>query len=565
VLRAKPGEMSPGGRIRDVAISGALPIIIAVSLCTLVWFAYLGANSTFNDDDWAFALDRRGFGIQNLLAPYGEHWVTVPLLIFNVLFRFFGLRTHLPYIVALECLHAGCVVMLFVIIRRHSGDLPALLAGFILAIPGFGAENVFVDFQITFLVAVVLGLLAFHFFDFHPNTSIRVERFRRAIGTVALVLALMSSGIGLLMFGFVGVDLALDRRRRHELWWLAIPLLVYTTWFLSYGRGGYAGEINPQHAILLLHFVPRQIVAVAAGIIGVGDVWRKPVEAALVLLTAYAAVRVLLARAIDGRLIAAGLALIGEGVITGLARADLGIQQAEAQRYVYVGEVFLLIAGAELLAAVKWSNVVRTAVIVLGTLAVHNNVNALVAFAAYEESESNVRTAELATVDLFKGAPSANLDGRLDESRLYHLTPRRYLAITSVLGSPVRTPSLQNLESQEPIAVDLTMYALFDNAFRTGIAPSGPQPTHCLDLSQGLASYVDLAVPPGRGIALSTTQSTQLEVEPWFASGPLVFPPLEINLAVGTIVELRTPDTGGDQPWHLRLVAPPAGTVTVCH
>jgi hypothetical protein len=54
----------------------------------------------------------RGDWVRFLFAPYINHWIGVTKLLGEVLFRFFGMRTYLPYLLPTLAAHLGIVVLL---------------------------------------------------------------------------------------------------------------------------------------------------------------------------------------------------------------------------------------------------------------------------------------------------------------------------------------------------------------------------------------------------------------------------------------------------------------------
>jgi hypothetical protein len=52
------------------------------------------------------------------LSPHNEHWSTLPILVYRMLWRFFGLRTYVPYKLITILLHLTTAVLLRVVMRR---------------------------------------------------------------------------------------------------------------------------------------------------------------------------------------------------------------------------------------------------------------------------------------------------------------------------------------------------------------------------------------------------------------------------------------------------------------
>jgi hypothetical protein len=78
--------------------------------------------------------------VRFLFAPYINHWIGVTKLLGEVLFRFFGMRTYLPYLLPTLAAHLGIVVLLRVILLRMGiGPWRATQACLPLQVTGAGA------------------------------------------------------------------------------------------------------------------------------------------------------------------------------------------------------------------------------------------------------------------------------------------------------------------------------------------------------------------------------------------------------------------------------------------
>src|SRR4051794_10217054 len=56
-------------------------------------YLYLGRRQWFFLDEWDF-LAGRGLNAHDLLRPHNEHWSTIPVIVYRVLFHLFGLRSY---------------------------------------------------------------------------------------------------------------------------------------------------------------------------------------------------------------------------------------------------------------------------------------------------------------------------------------------------------------------------------------------------------------------------------------------------------------------------------------
>ena len=145
--------------------------------------------------------------------------------------------------------------------------------------------------------------------------------------------------------------------RPRALPWLFVPTVLYLGWLIVFGVWGIA----PPRFAGLPEYVLSGLAASAAGAVGsTSMVVGQTVLLALVfgLGRARAVPPVVLA------LLASGVAFF---TVAGLARAQLGPEQATASRYVYIVAPSIIIAGAVLLARIRkpLGTVVGVAVLVV--------------------------------------------------------------------------------------------------------------------------------------------------------------------------------------------------------
>ncbi|HXC77896.1 MAG TPA: hypothetical protein VNU19_12670, partial [Candidatus Acidoferrum sp.] len=226
--------MNPANRPRvgDVQSRALLPALLAVSALVFAGVLYLTRYKNFYYDEWDFVSLYRPSQSTSIWLPHNEHWVTLPILLWKLLFLVFGIGNHLPYQVAAVAVHVACVVLLFVLVRRWSGELPAFAAALTLLVLGSGATNIVWAFQVSWTLSTAFGLLAMLLVDGNPPFASRVP-----LVSIALLLSLMSSGIGLGFLAAVGAELFFDARRRRFLIALVVPVAAYGIWFVFFGAG----------------------------------------------------------------------------------------------------------------------------------------------------------------------------------------------------------------------------------------------------------------------------------------------------------------------------------------
>lgn len=307
-------------------------------------YAVAGRVQWFFQDEWVFLAERDAGSLSGLLEPHNEHWVTIPVATYRVLWNVVGARHYEPYQALSIAVHLTVVVLLHVLLRRRLGVSPwvAVAAVATLLFTGVGAENVVWGFQITFTGSIAAGLAALLLAD-HPAP----RPARRVAGLGFALASLMCSGVGLVMVVVLGMALLARRGPRSAALATMPVVVVYLGW-----RQVFAPESSdPVSDVGLIARFVRTGVAHAVG--GVGPAaWASWVLVALVVgglaLVAWdgrrspAVLRHRLAIPVAG-----AVGVVTFFVLTGSTRAvTQGLEFATRGRYAYVAIVLLLPATA---------------------------------------------------------------------------------------------------------------------------------------------------------------------------------------------------------------------------
>jgi len=157
-----------GTRVKDVRAPWLLPQLVFLCTVAFVYVLHLTSYKTFFLDEWTFIVSRRPWDVGLILLPQNGYLTVIPIIVWKVLFATVGLRSYVPYEAVLLATHVTVVLLLFVLIRRRSGDLPALAASATLLFLGSGAENIVYAFQINWVGSAAFGLLAMLLLDGQP-------------------------------------------------------------------------------------------------------------------------------------------------------------------------------------------------------------------------------------------------------------------------------------------------------------------------------------------------------------------------------------------------------------
>ena len=340
----------------------------------LALYVALGRNRSFYRDDWDFIVARRASDVGDLLRPHNEHWSTLPILVYRVLFHLFGLRTYVPYQLLAIVLHLTAAALLLVIIRRAGVDpWLATAAASLFALFGAGAENIVWAFQMAWQASLVLGLTHLLLAD-HDGPLDR----RDWLGLLAGLLGLLCSGVAVTMVVVVGLAALVRRGWRVAAFHTAPLAVVYGLWWIVEARDEYSTHSGGLGK--LTRFVAD---GVAATFDALGQLPRAGIVFGLLLVVGLALTRHDLDRTVlRTRMAAPGAMLVGAVVfciVSGMGRAGLLAGAPFPSRYLHLVAALVLpsLAVAADAIARRWP-VALPALFVVLLIGVPGNVDALV-------------------------------------------------------------------------------------------------------------------------------------------------------------------------------------------
>lgn len=314
----------------------ALIAFLVAELGAAIFYMSVSRPMWFYLDEWDFLADRTGGNLGDLFRAHNEHWVTLPVIVYRVLWWIFGLNTYRPYQIAIISLHLLAALLVRAVMRRV-GVRPwtATITACVLVFLGSGYQNIVFPFQITLVGALVFGLAHLMLAN-HDGPFDRRDIYGLAAGCAGL----MCSGVAVSMVIAVGVSMLLTRGWRMALAHSAPLAAIYMTWFLTIGHVGYDNY----------HATPGQIASFIRNIIGaifhaMGRGRTVSVLLAVLLIAGLLVARKPLGNAAFRREAAMPLALLVGAMslllITGIGRAGLG-NFKEMSRYLHLVAAMVL-------------------------------------------------------------------------------------------------------------------------------------------------------------------------------------------------------------------------------
>lgn len=521
-----------------------------------VYLFLAGKGTTFFFDEWEFLITRNhGLG-EEVFRTHVGHPSLVPLAIYRVLFALAGLERYSPYRMTLIGLHILVCTLLFVYARRRVHAIVALSMATMLLFFGSAWNDLIWAFQIGYLgsLAGVLGALLF--LD-------RRDRWGDRGASVCLLVAVMSSGLGLPGVAAVMVHVALSPGRLRRAWIVAPAIVAYGIIVL-----GFSDEPS-QLKLANLDVVPGFLASASTSVLRAGF-GGGIVVASVVVVTgiALAARRALLDAEARPQLATLAVLPLAFWGVTAVAR---GTESPGASRYLYPGALFLLLLAAEVagrtppIAPPRWLTV---ALVTLTGISVAVNVAPLREGRRFLIPISVKLRAELAALEI---ARPAGVDPAFRPEPIWapDIVAGPYFEMIDRLGSPtygeatlVTRPPQERYDADRVLVGAEILRVVPTEAAHTppGPAPAPPidhlysgslvQDGSCFSLAGLGGVFVTVTVPPG-GVTVTAANSPVVVYVRRFGD-VFVTEPLS-TISSGASVRLLPAPDASKAPWHLQL------------
>jgi hypothetical protein len=551
----------------------ALGLLMALSLAALL---YVTRGVTFHvTDEFIFAFYRHNWTLDTFLLPYNGHLVALPIAVFKVLFDIGGFDNYLPYRLGTMPLTLVSAGLLFMYARRRVGDWPAVGAAAVVLFFGAAWQALLVPIGVlSFVVPVAAGVAALLALD-------RGDRRGDALAGAFLVLGLLSQSVALVFLGAVGIELLLGAERRRRFWVVAVPAVLYATWYAKYGHGGDHPFIL-EHARNNFAAIPRYaldgIATTFGAVTGPGEIarqldWSRDAQHAVggviaVFAAALLAVRMVGSRAVQQRLWGLIAAFAAFWLFTALARGG-SPQAPEQSRYLYPSAVLVLLIAVEALRGVRLTRVAAPVIAGAVALSVVPNLIALGQHGRDLRLGSRLVSGKLAALELERpwisshGYRNFRPGPQLPPAGSYFYWTAQYS------GSPALDPEqIPGLGPGPRAKVDTILVRLL----RLRLTPSrgaraespirgphrpGAGDERCFVLrASSAAAGVEFAAPSAH-LVIEARGSTPVQVRVRrFADA---FPAKVFgNVPAGSARRLRLPPDSLPEPWRLSLSGGPA-------
>ena len=364
---------------------------------------YIGREITFSTDELVWFMLSPDLDLEQAFHPYVGHLILTSKLSYKLLFETIG-PEYWVIRLATALVLAGVVVVLYRLLRRFSGEWPALGVSLVVLFFSGDPAHVFHGNGITVLGSVGCGLLALLLLSDRTTT-------RSALACLALALGVATYSQALpFLVGAAVFLLALKRAR--DLWVPAVPLLAYFCWWVWARDLPLASQnsLEPERIYMLPVWGFRATGALAENVLRLPDGVGSGLEEAIGLVVAavlLGSLVWLLARGRANPLFFAGAATLV--VMWALVIAvPVDDRDFDSSRYMYP---FLLAT------AITWGSLLRvekpgrTLAFTVGVLVV-----VLCMVGIYRQEQHNDRQRDGVTVVLRSGLAGVESVGPTDES-----------------------------------------------------------------------------------------------------------------------------------------------------
>ena len=485
----------------------------------------LSRDRIFFFDEWDFVVNRNQLSIESIFSSHNGHPSAVPAAVYLLFLNLFGIGFFSPFIIAGLTVHLLVTVLVGRIVAQHVNQWVALPAMIAMGLLGTGWQNSMWPFQIGFMGSVA-SFLATVLLLGDGTTAPSARKLTQS--SIALVIGVMCSSVGLAGIGAVALVTIGDRSRRQREWWTALPAAaIYLLWYVGFGSGSATSvSLSPSG---VADYVLQSASSAAASLGATSQIWGA---LAIGLLIPLLALRIRRAgKEMRSSLLLPTSFLAVFWAMTAVSRGDLG--EPGASRYTYIGAVGLIV----IVAQISQNNKVAASLMFIGLSAsAVLTSSALLSGSQGLRYESEVVRAQLEWVE--EHAALIPPDLVVDPIHAPQLMVGSYLESKARLGGSISSPS--GFSALSPGAAQ----ALDSLVARSWVLRSEAS----AEVGCGNAIPVDrIDLDPGSTISLISGDEAFFTISRFSDTESMPIP-LE---AVHT--QISVPHDKWTQPWSLRL------------
>jgi hypothetical protein len=457
---------SRGLELTDRLCWGVLGVAMAASAALIL---YLNRGTTFFVDELFWLYSSPGLSARDVIEPFNGNLIAPTRLAYKAILETVGADYLAIRVLAVATLLV-CVALLYALVKRRIGALPALAPAIVMLFFGSSWQWVVVPLGFSALFSVAAGLGALLVLE-------RGDRRGDAGGCALLCLSVVTFSTGLAFLVGVAISVLLRGDRWRRAWILLVPLALYGAWWLWAldSPNGPSDQSQLSNVLLIPNYVATAFAAAIAGLAGLDYAFIEPSERTVAEQWGYVlAVPLLiaLARRIKRGTVHPSL-WVSLGIVLAfwaLGALVLGpIRPPDLGRYAFVGAVGVILVATDAARGVRFSRLGLVVLFAACAASLATNVALLRDGGAIFRGYASESRAEFAMLELARDRVEPDFDP-MDASPTGVFAPAAsYFEIVDRYGSPAF--SLAEVEHQSP-SVRATADRVLARALRLGIEPS---------------------------------------------------------------------------------------------
>lgn len=466
--------------------SERLPLaLLAVAMVLSAWLGLsLNSGFSFINDEWDPLLNRSGWGLEQIFAPFNGHPTMIPMVIYKSAQEVFGMDSTRP----VQLVHATLLLVmngvLFVYLRRRVGDWAALIGTVIILFLGAAFEVLLFSFTINFTGAMAAGI----------GALLMLDRDDRKGDLCAAALLVLGACVSMVILPFVAAaafEWAINPRdRRSRIFVPGAVLLFLFIWWIIWGSTSEQSSVVLSNVLSLPENSFKALGSGFASLFGLatGDgsepeqpnlIWGKLIAIAVVALGCWRLL--VIGRPLPKDFLIVGVTFLAYLVILGMSEDET--RQPTFSRFQLPTAIFILMTASTLLREVRLKTSWLIAAAVVAALSIQGGIGLMTKEAkgqwtvASQYFRSYLTGIELSGRDAFAG-------GLVNVGPWVTISPSRYLETAAEHGSPAfdRT-DFESLGQNELYWLDTGL--IVGSGIRLDAEPPNPNPSNCTAVRKG--------------------------------------------------------------------------------
>ena len=342
-------------------------LLATIAGAVLLW---AGRQTSYSPDELAWFIHSPGLDLNGALQPHAGHLILTTRLVYGLIFDVVGVDyVSFRILTALTVIAAGALFYAYT--SRRIGSLAALAPTAILLVFGSDATHMVLGNGFTVVGSVACGIGALLALD-------RDDRRGEVIACALLVLGVLTYTTALAFVLGIAVSLLIRPDRWQRLWIVAIPIVVYATWWIwSLDQSVNSGsQIVVSDVLVFPAWAFQSLAAVASAVTGLDYEFAPTATNAAGTVLAFVVIGVIgwriRRRGVTPALWAVIATALALWLMGSVSQTDL--RQPDSSRYLYPGAAIVTLALAGAAATLPRSRGAVVAIFAVAAVGVATNL-----------------------------------------------------------------------------------------------------------------------------------------------------------------------------------------------